>query len=488
MDEISHLFHERGHEVRMLLQTRNPIIKGLNYVGRPNSYQITAWSADDEYVTEFNMWFLQQQEEFLKGRESLSGYLDFIGHLALQCDKLFMESDLLDSLRHEKFDIALLDAFNPCSFLIAERLGLHFVAVFPGAFFGSQQRGIPSPPSYVPVYRSLLSDHMNFWERLKNCVMFLSSFVEEQQVQARFEYVIQKHFPAESRPLLSELYMKPELWVYNTDFTLEFARPLLPNIVVIGGLLSKPPKPVSQNLEEFIANSEQAGFMVVTLGSMLSSVPVLEVLKEMNSGFSRIPQAVIWRYQRSLWPKDLQLAPNVKLVDWLPQNDLLGHPKCRLLVTHGGINSLMQAVYHSVPVLGIPLFGDQFDNLVRVETKQLGIALKIDELKAHTFANTMKKLMQDKRYKLAAIALSKIHRSQPFPPGQRLIRWVEHVLHSGGGGHLHPYSVYQPLYQQYLIDVILFIAASLIIVTYVIVKVTRTIIKVRRNTRKFKLT
>lgn len=38
-----------------------------------------------------------------------------------------------------------------------------------------------------------------------------------------------------------------------------------------------------------------------------------------------------------------------------------------LFITHGGQNSLMQAVYHAVPVLAIPLFGDQFDNLVRAE-------------------------------------------------------------------------------------------------------------------------
>ena len=53
-----------------------------------------------------------------------------------------------------------------------------------------------------------------------------------------------------------------------------------------------------------------------------------------------------------------------------------GHPKARLFVTHGGQNSLLQAVYHGVPVMAMPLFGDQFDNVVRAEARGLGLSLR----------------------------------------------------------------------------------------------------------------
>lgn len=49
-----------------------------------------------------------------------------------------------------------------------------------------------------------------------------------------------------------------------------------------------------------------------------------EFVKEMNSAFAHLPQGVIWKYDRSRWPKDIKLSANVKMVDWLPQNDLLG--------------------------------------------------------------------------------------------------------------------------------------------------------------------
>lgn len=87
-----------------------------------------------------------------------------------------------------------------------------------------------------------------------------------------------------------------------------------------------------QELEDFIGRYAEAGFIVVTLGSMVSSVPLEELLREMNAGFARVPQGVIWRYHPLQWPSTIEPAPNVKLVEWLPQNDLLGNS----LITYTG--------------------------------------------------------------------------------------------------------------------------------------------------------
>uniref|UniRef100_A0A8C0JBA1 glucuronosyltransferase n=1 Tax=Chelonoidis abingdonii TaxID=106734 RepID=A0A8C0JBA1_CHEAB len=318
-------------------------------------------------------------------REDLSRYLDFMNHLAYQCHVILNESETLNSLKDEKFDIT--------------------------------------------------------------------------------------HFSARSRPVLSELYLKAELWIYNTDFSFEFAHPLLPNTVYIGGLLAKPAKPLSQELEDFTANSED-GFIIVTLGSMLSSIPLLEVLQEMNIAFAHLSQGVIWRYQHSKWPKELKLASNVKIADWIPQNDLLGHPMAHLLVTHGGLNSLMESVYHGVLVVGISLFGDQHDNMVRVEAKNMGIPLQTDQLKADKFTRTM----------------NTIHHSHPLPPDQRLGRWIEHVLQARGGAYLQPHAFQQSWYQQYLQDVLLLLSGSVLGVIYLCVRLVRTAVFRIRSSEKQKQT
>lgn len=182
-----------------------------------------------------------------------------------------------------------------------------------------------------------------------------------------------------------------------------------------------------------------------------------EFIKEMNSAFAQLPQGVLWTCKDSKWPKDVRLAPNVKIMDWLPQNDLLTHPSIRLFVTHGGFNSVMEAIQHGVPMVGIPFFGDQHENMVRVEAKKIGVSVQLQTLKAETFALTMKAVIEDKRYKSAAMTARAIRRSHPLTPVQRLVGWIDHILQTGGGAHLKPYVFQQPWHEQYLLDVILFL-------------------------------
>lgn len=66
---------------------------------------------------------------------------------------------------------------------------------------------------------------------------------------------------------------------------------------------------------------------------MVSTYQSQEALMEMNNAFTRLSQGVIWSCKCLHWPKDIQLATNVKIVDWLPQNDLLGKECPGLLVS-----------------------------------------------------------------------------------------------------------------------------------------------------------
>ena len=46
-----------------------------------------------------------------------------MGHLSYQCDKLLGDKEMISFLQGQNYDILILDAFNPCSFIVAHRLG-----------------------------------------------------------------------------------------------------------------------------------------------------------------------------------------------------------------------------------------------------------------------------------------------------------------------------------------------------------------------------
>jgi glucuronosyltransferase len=39
------------------------------------------------------------------------------------------------------------------------------------------------------------------------------------------------------------------------------------------------------------------------------------------------------------------------------------HPKVKLFITHGGLLSAQESAFHGVPLVGIPVFGDQMLNI-----------------------------------------------------------------------------------------------------------------------------
>jgi glucuronosyltransferase len=58
----------------------------------------------------------------------------------------------------------------------------------------------------------------------------------------------------------------------------------------------------------------------------------------------------------------LRDAGNILVRAWLPQQDLLGHPVVKVFLTHGGIHSVYEALWHGQPMVVMPLATDQFDN------------------------------------------------------------------------------------------------------------------------------
>ena len=91
------------------------------------------------------------------------------------------------------------------------------------------------------------------------------------------------------------------------------------------------------------------------------------------------------------------MSDNVKLLPWLPQNDILGHPKTRLFIGHAGLNGMMEATYHGVPMICSPFFGDQFHNTLIA--KQAGFAEEVDleTTSAEEFASLIRKMLSQPR-------------------------------------------------------------------------------------------
>ncbi|XP_073928138.1 UDP-glucuronosyltransferase 1A7 isoform X6 [Castor canadensis] len=263
-----------------------------------------------------------------------------------------------------------------------------------------------------------------------------------------------------------ELFSQVSIWLLRTDFVLEFPRPVMPNMVFIGGINCHQGKPVPEEFEAYVNASGEHGIVVFSLGSMVSEIPEKKAM-EIADALGKIPQTVLWRYTGS---RPSNLAKNTILVKWLPQNDLLGHPKTRAFITHSGSHGIYEGICNGVPMVMMPLFGDQMDNAKRMETRGAGVTLNVLEMTSDDLANALKAVIYDKSYKENIMRLSSLHKDRPIEPLDLAVFWVEYVMRHKGAPHLRPAAHDLTWYQYHSLDVIGFLLAIVLTVAFIIFK------------------
>ncbi|XP_072922169.1 UDP-glucuronosyltransferase 2A2-like isoform X1 [Hemitrygon akajei] len=400
------------------------------------------------------------------------------------CDGVLKNDKLMQRLRESAFKVLLSDPIHFCGDLLAVKLGIPFIFSLrfsPGFAVEKHCGQMPAPPSYVPTFLSEFSDKMSFPERIQNVFYtFMYQWIADGMWSRWNSYY--SEILGESTTLC-EIMGKAEIWLIRTYWDFEFPRPLLPNFVFVGGLHCRPANPLPQEMEEFVQSSGEHGIVIFSLGSFVKNLTD-EKANLLAEALGQIPQKVIWRYAGK---KPRALASNTKLYDWLPQNDLLGHPKTRAFITHGGTNGIYEAIYHGVPLVGIPLFADQPDNLAHMKVKGVAVVLNFATLRAQDLVDALNTVINGTRYKENAMKLSRIHHDQQLTPLERSVYWIEFVMRHGGAKHLRPAAHSLSWYQYHCLDVVALLATCLAAFIFLLTKCclyccrTWKLMKVQKN-------
>ncbi|KAM6150520.1 UDP-glucuronosyltransferase 2B31-like isoform 1-T1 [Erethizon dorsatum] len=464
---------QKGHEVTVLRSSVSISLEAEKESAiKFEDYPVSLSRGDWEYI------FTEELKELIYElpKESIWTYFSVLqeilwrdsDYMEIFCKGVVLNKELMSKLQESRFDVLLADAFFPCGELIAELLNVPFVythRIFPGYTYEKYSGGLPLPPSYVPVALSQLSDQMTFMERVKNMMYVLyfdfwfQTFNEKKWNQFYSEVL--------GRPTtLSEIMGKADIWLIRTYWDLEFPHPSLPNFDFIGGLHCKPAKPLPKEMEDFMQSSGEHGVVVFSLGSMVTNMTE-DRANVIASALGQIPQKVVWRFDGK---KPATLGPNTQLYKWIPQNDLLGHPKTKAFVTHGGSNGIYEAIYHGVPMVGIPLFWDQPDNIVHM--KAMGAAVRLDFLTMSStdLVSALKTVINDPSYKENAMRLSRIHHDQPVKPLDRAVFWIEFVMRHRGAKHLRVAAHDLSWFQYHSLDVIGFLLTCVATAIFIIPK------------------
>ncbi|ELT93263.1 hypothetical protein CAPTEDRAFT_5577 [Capitella teleta] len=385
------------------------------------------------------------------------------------CNNLLQDTALLHRLKDANYDLLIVESLDPCSRILADYLDIPFVPLMSTGL--GHLDGNPRPPSYVPSAISPYTSRMTFLQRMGNLVMkvLYDTIPIVMGLDAPFE-ILKQTYGLNTSMSISDTYNRASIKLVNSDFAIDYPTPIEPDTVMVGGFAVRTPAPLPSELEEFMQSSGQHGVIVVSFGTLVKNFN-LDWTRVFVESLSRLPQKVLWRYygDHDAVMNMTADVSNIRLMRWLPQSDLLAHPKTKLFITHCGLNGMFETTHHGVPVVAIPLTGDQHNHASKlVEHLQMGIKLDIFDLDASKLYDAAETVLSRPTYKTNARVASSRLRDHPLSATDRVSFWVDYVIRHGGAPHLkstaHMLTWYQYLSLDVIFCVVCFFSLALTIV------------------------
>ena len=449
-----------------------PIVKEL--AGRGHS--ITYWNGLEPRAEMANVRQLYSENLRALNADHQIGFdsnnpvallLTFPSRMNAICTAVFNDTvfqDLMMSTRRTQYDLIIVESvFNECMLTLVHQFQCPFVylnSLLPAPW---HLNSIGSPMSFdrYPVLATPFTDRMDLVQRTINTAigLLLVSY-RNWVILPSIDRTIASFLGADLPPV-KEIESNVSLLITNTHMSLNYQFPKINAVVEAGCLHCVAGKPLSGELEEFVSGSGDAGFIYLSFGSILRGADLPEATRRVIiKTFSRLAQRVLWKFEEPA----VDLPSNVRVYPWLPQQDLLAHANIKLFITHGGLFSFFEAAYHGVPTIGMPVFADQFNNVVKAERDGYAIHLDWNTVTEQVLFEAIQQMLTNPGYKQRIQHVSALMRDQPETALDRAVYWIEYVVRHRGAPHLRSHDT--PLYQQGLLDVMAIFILLLLLLVY----------------------
>ena len=377
---------------------------------------------------------------------ALDSFLVYFAALIDYCDAQLSHGPHMDVLAAFAPDLVIGDVVSPCA------LGLTSIlwrggdgARVPRVMFSSLpvldpllpgiMENVPNHVAMVPQMGTAFPPgRMTLPQRAVNALFYLGSVVvHHARVRPLYLNLGAKHNITVDTRFLHD----SALILYNADWAVEAPRHLPPNVHFVGAMTPVPPSPLTAEWDALLGprTGDHPGAVFASLGTLVT-VSLGEYRAVADALSALAPTRVIWKLAAEDLPpgaelSDVPVASNVHITPWAPQNDLLGDGRVAAFVTHGGLNSIHEAGFHGVPIVGVPVYGDQPDNVAKAVAGGWGLAVHLPRLTAEGLAAAVRRVSAEPAFKAAAQRVARRMAARRAPPATVAADWVEHAVSLG---------------------------------------------------------
>ena len=453
----------KGHEVHLLATDRHRErieISGIKPIlhTRINTVSIV----DDTELSEMVM------DHILGKTNKLIGMKRLLNQIQLRVRELFEEimenKELQERLKLERFDMAIMDGIEPgrMFYIIPYKYNIPVITI--SAFITDPwDSNVPAILSVEPFIGSLFSNQMNFFQRLVNVIQEIVFHNVRFMLGLERNELVRKYAPEKPYISLSDLYKKSEMFINELDiYTIDYPRISAPHYIYVGGLLKMSAKPLSPELENFVASAAK-GTIIITFGQVVKQIPDV-FLEKIVSVCDKMPETHF--VVRNGVEVTRQLPSNVKVMKWIPQNDLLGHPNVKVFMSHAGTNGMRMAINFGKPMILAPVTGLEY-NVLQATSKQYGKRIDLLHDKPEDIVEVLLEVLENPLYTQKVEEAMRISHALPQAT-DTLAFWVDHIL-KYGSKHIRPAYMDMPLYKLLMLDILgllVVLILLLVLITY----------------------
>ncbi|XP_045595169.1 UDP-glycosyltransferase UGT5 isoform X2 [Procambarus clarkii] len=454
---LAEVLAHRGHQVTMLTNHRK-IEKH-----HPNIHEFTHGLPDYQHEN-ISMF------DFLKDPTGgLSKHVKIAPIIARELYKVSAVKDLYE--KRKEFDLIIVDQlFNEVAYPFVHEMPFIMVTTPGYDYRQSAVLGNVLHPGYVPNHMTDYPNPYSFWHRVRNTLTHIgiAIFWRTWAVVPLVQEEISAQFP--DLPPLLDLERNLSLALMNTHFSTGIPMPLLPSQVEVGGMHCRPPSPLPQELESWITEAGAEGVIYFNLGSVMQGTTMPVKYRDLFiEAFRRLPQRVLWKHEGELE----DLPDNVMTSKWLPQQDILAHHNVKVFITHGGLLSLQEAIYHATPLLALPVFADQPRNAMLLKKFEVGDFLTWEELSVDIIVNTLTDIINCPKYKENVVRMSAGMRDQLMSPRERAVFWTEYVIRHRGAPQLRSPAARLSWVEFFMLDVLLLLHLALFLLIFILRRILK---------------
>jgi MGT family glycosyltransferase len=150
-----------------------------------------------------------------------------------------------------------------------------------------------------------------------------------------------------------------------------------------------------ETLDFILDTSGEKKIIYISLGTINNNC--MDFYHKCIEAFSEECYQVIMSVGSKIEISSLQPLPNNFVVrNYIPQLEVLKHAD--VIISHGGLNSVSEALYYGVPVITIPMANDQPAVARRLTELGAGMELKMEEITTDLLLNTVKTILLQKSF------------------------------------------------------------------------------------------